>query len=92
MRWLYTIVLVSLVVLLVRFWFRRIGLQVEFNFDGDRDDMIYNLLYVVDVFIGANLADATHFFLDIFTHGLKHGNVRHYPHYEERHRNPSFGD
>lgn len=91
-RWLYTIALASLVVLLFRFLFRRIGLQVEFNFNGDRDDMIYNLLYVVDVFVGANLADATHFFLDIFTHGLKHGNVRHYHHYEERRGNPSFGD
>ncbi len=79
-RWLYTLALIGLVVLLFRFWFRRIGLQVEFSFAGDSGDIIYNLLYVLDVYIGANIADTIHFVLDMVTHGLKHGNARHYHH------------
>ncbi|MBI4789742.1 MAG: DUF2227 family putative metal-binding protein [Chloroflexi bacterium] len=65
-RWLYTLGLLALLVLLFRFWFRRIGLQVEFSFDGDREDIIFNLLYVLDVYIGAAIADALHFVLDMF--------------------------
>jgi uncharacterized metal-binding protein len=70
-RWLYVLGIVLLFVVLFRFWFRRIGLQIEFDFAGDTDDIIYNLLYVVDIYIGAVLADACHYVLDVATTELK---------------------
>lgn len=79
-RWLYTLGLIGLIVLLFRFWFSRIGLQVDLSFAGDTDDVIYNLLYVVDVYIGAVIADAVHYILDMVTHELKRGSPRHHHH------------
>lgn len=76
-RWVYTLALIGLIVLLFRFWFRRIGLQVDFSFTGDTDDIIYNLLYVLDVYIGAIIADTVHFILDMVTHGLIHSPRRY---------------
>ncbi len=77
-RWLYVLALGGLLVLLFRFWFRRIGLQVEFNVDWDTQDYIWNLLYVADVYLGAVIADTIHYVLDVVTHGLKHGAPHHY--------------
>ena len=88
-RWLYTLGLLSLLILLFRFWFRRIGLQVEFTFDGDRDDIIFNLLYLLDVYIGATIADTLHYVLDMVTHELGRAIPRRSRRYV-RERDPSF--
>jgi uncharacterized metal-binding protein len=80
-RWLYVAAILLLFTVLFRFWFRRIGLSVSFDFAGDTEDIIYNALYLADVFLGAVLADATHYILDITTTGIK----RALPHrYHER--------
>ena len=70
-RWLYVATILFLLLVLFRFWFRRIGLSVDFDFAGDTDDIIYNALYLVDVFLGAVLADTTHYVLDIISTKLK---------------------
>ncbi len=79
-RWLYVSVIIALLVILFRFWFRRIGLQVNFDFNGDTEDIIYNLLYGVDVYLGAVIADATHYVLDMITTGFKRGLTAHHHH------------
>ena len=80
-RWLYVAAILLLFTVLFRFWFRRIGLNVSFDFAGDTEDIIYNALYLADVFLGAVLADTTHYILDITTTGIK----RALPHrYHER--------
>jgi uncharacterized metal-binding protein len=80
-RWLYVAAILLLFTALFRFWFRRIGLSVSFDFAGDTEDIIYNALYLADVFLGAVLADTTHYILDITTTGIK----RALPHrYHER--------
>jgi uncharacterized metal-binding protein len=80
-RWLYVAAILLLFTVLFRFWFRRIGLSVSFDFAGDTDDIIYNALYLADVFLGAVLADTMHYILDMITTRLK----RLLPHdYHER--------
>ncbi|MBI5652537.1 MAG: DUF2227 family putative metal-binding protein [Chloroflexi bacterium] len=70
-RFLYTALIIALFVIIFKFWFRRIGLQIEFDFAGDRDDIIYNLLFLVDLYVGAVIADATHYVLDVVTTEIK---------------------
>lgn len=70
-RWLYVLAILALLTILFRFWFRRIGLSVDFDFAGDTDDIIYNALYLADVFLGAVLADTTHYVLDIISTRIK---------------------
>ncbi|MBI5301241.1 MAG: DUF2227 family putative metal-binding protein [Chloroflexi bacterium] len=70
-RFLYTALILSVFIILFRYIFRRIGLQIDFDFEGDRADMIYNLLFLVDVYVGAVIADATHYVLDIVTTEIK---------------------
>ena len=86
-RWLYVLGILFLLVMLFRFWFRRIGLQVQFDFAGDTDDIIYNALYLVDIFIGAVIADTTHYILDISTTRFKrllpHRRREFYERYED---------
>jgi uncharacterized metal-binding protein len=89
-RWLYLSFWIGLLVILFRFWFRRIGLQVEFDFQGDTDDMIYNLLFLVDVFVGAIIADTMHYVLDIITSKLKIGRPRRERWSTIRNRESSF--
>jgi uncharacterized metal-binding protein len=70
-RWLYVGAILLLLTILFRFWFRRIGLSVDFDFAGDADDIIYNLGYVLDAYLGAVLADTTHYMLDMISTRLK---------------------
>jgi uncharacterized metal-binding protein len=70
-RFLYTALIIAIFIIIFKFWFRRIGLQIEFDFAGDRDDIIYNLLFLVDLYIGAVIADATHYVLDVVTTEIK---------------------
>jgi uncharacterized metal-binding protein len=79
-RWIYTLLVFSVFVTLISLLFRQAGIKVSLNYTGGYDSTLDNLLYVLDVFIGANIADAVHFGLDIFTHGLKHGGGHlHFP-------------
>lgn len=78
-RWAYTLFVLSILIALIGLLLRQVGFKVSFNFTGNADDATYYLLYLLDVFIGANIADAMHFGLDIFTHGLKHGEGRFRP-------------
>lgn len=78
-RWLYMLAVFSILIALLLILLRQVGLRISLSFTGDREDAIYYLLYVVDMFIGANIADAIHFGLDIFTHGLKHGEGHFHP-------------
>ena len=70
-RFLYTALILSIFIILFRYIFRRIGLQIDFDFEGDRADMIFNLLFLVDLYVGAVIADATHYILDIVTTEIK---------------------
>ncbi|MBI3537633.1 MAG: DUF2227 family putative metal-binding protein [Chloroflexi bacterium] len=72
-RWIYLIAVITVLILPILFLLRQIGLQVNFSFNGSREDVVYYFLYVVDIFVGANIADGLHFGLDMITHGLKHG-------------------
>lgn len=98
-RWLYVLALLTLLLILFRFWFRRIGLSIEFDFAGDTEDIIYNALYLADVFLGAVLADTLHYVLDLFSTKLKRVIPRRYrdryeryarAHEEREHRLPRW--
>ncbi len=75
-RWLYTLTILSIVIVPLAILVRRIGFQVTFQ--GETDDIIWYLGYLLDVFVGANLADAMHFVLDMLTTGLKEGFGAHH--------------
>ena len=79
-RWLYTLVILSIAVVPLAILVRRIGFRVTFQ--GEADDIIWYLGYLLDAFVGANLADAMHFVLDMLTTGLKEGFGAH--HHRER--------
>lgn len=98
-RWLYVLVLFTLLLLLFHFWFRRIGLSVDVDFAGDTEDLLYNALYLADVFLGAVLADTLHYGLDIISTKLKRLIPRRYrdryeryarAHEEREHRLPRW--
>jgi uncharacterized metal-binding protein len=77
-RFAYTGLIIAIFIILFRYIFRRIGLQIEFDFEGDRDDIIYNLLFLVDLYVGAIISDTTHYVLDIVTTEIKlSGRLRH---------------
>ncbi len=94
-RWLYVLLILMLILILFRFWFRRIGLSIDFDFAGDTEDILYNALYLADVFLGAVLADTLHYLLDVLTTKLKRLVPRRFreryeryarAHYEREHR------
>ncbi len=70
-RWLYLLIMLALLILPILLIFRQVGLQVNFNFTGDRDDVIWYSLYLADIFVGACIADAVHYILDVVTHEIK---------------------
>ena len=81
-RWLYTLIVLSIAIVPLAILVRRIGFQVTFK--GETDDIIWYLGYLLDIFLGANLADAMHFVLDMLTTGLKeelgiHHHREHFP-------------
>ena len=75
-RWLYLLGVCSIVLALIALLLRQIDIKISLAFTGDTDDVFWNLGYLLDIFIGANIADALHFSLDMVTHGLKHGHGR----------------
>lgn len=78
-RWAYTLGILSVLLAVIDLMLRAVGLKISVAYAGGAGDAAYYLLYVLDVFIGANIADAIHFGLDIFTHGLKHGERDFHP-------------
>ena len=77
-RWLYLLVLLFLIFLAGRFLLDWMGLRFALSFADPRRDLSHYLQYVAYMFIGGNIADAVHFFLDVSTHGLEHGKVHHH--------------
>ena len=92
-RWLYMMIIVAIAIVPWAILLRRVGFKMTFQ--GDAGDITWYLGYLLDAFLGANLADAMHFALDMTTTGLKeglgHGMGRHhhresYPMNSERRR------
>jgi uncharacterized metal-binding protein len=79
-RWLYMMVILSIAIVPVSILLRRVGFKMTFQ--GDAEDIAWYLGYLLDAFIGANLADAMHFVLDMTTTGFKRGLGHH--HHRER--------
>jgi len=78
-RWLYMIVIVSIAIVPIAILLRRIGFKMTFQ--GDAEDIFWYLGYLLDAFVGATVADAMHYVLDITTTAIK----RMVPHrYRER--------
>ncbi len=75
-RWLYTMAILSIAVVPFALLVRNLGFHLTFA--GETGDVVYYLLYLLDVFIGANIADATHFVLDMATTGFKEGLGHHH--------------
>lgn len=78
-RWSYVLILALLALIGIEFLLALLRLPVRFSL-GSADETIRGLGYLWLVFVGANIADGVHFFLDVSTHGLKHGPARHYHH------------
>jgi len=78
-RWLYTLAIFSALFAIIGVVLRQVGFKISLNFTGEAEDATFYLLYLLDMFIGANIADAMHFGLDIFTHGMKHGEGHFHP-------------
>ncbi len=70
-RWIYTLAILSFALVPLALLLRNLGFRLTFA--GEVENVVYYLLYLLDVFIGANLADAMHFSLDIVTTGFKEG-------------------
>jgi uncharacterized metal-binding protein len=79
-RWLYTLVIIAIAIVPWAILLRRIGFKMTFQ--GDFEDIAWYLGYLLDVFVGANLADAMHFVLDMVTTSFKEGLGHH--HHRER--------
>lgn len=77
-RWVYTMAILAIGVVPFALLMRNLGFRLTFA--GEIDDVIYYLLYLLDVYIGANLADAMHFVLDMVTTGFKEGLGLHHHH------------
>ena len=72
-RWLYVMAIFSIALTVAALVLRQIGIKISLAYTGDTADAFWYLGYLLDVFIGGNIADALHFSLDMVTHGLKHG-------------------
>jgi uncharacterized metal-binding protein len=77
-RWSYLLVLLMLALLVLRIALERIGLRVDIAMIDPNTTFLHYARYVAVMFVGGNLADAVHFFLDVSTHGLEHGVPRHH--------------
>jgi uncharacterized metal-binding protein len=93
-RWLYTLVIIAIAIVPWAILLRRIGFKMTFQ--GDFEDITWYLGYVLDAFVGANLADAMHFVLDMVTTGFKesfghHHHRERYPMASEHHLGPESG-
>jgi uncharacterized metal-binding protein len=68
-RWAYNLVLIGLAIIPIAILLRRVGFTMTFK--GDTDDIYWYLGYLLDAFIGATVADAMHYVLDITTTHIK---------------------
>lgn len=68
-RWLYMLAIVFLAIVPIALLLRRMGFQMTFQ--GEAEDIVWYLGYVLDAFIGATCADAMHYVLDITTTRIK---------------------
>jgi uncharacterized metal-binding protein len=75
-RWAYLLILLMLGLLVLRVALEQIGLRVDIAPIDPKGTFLHYARYVAEMFIGGNLADAVHFFLDVSTHGLEHGVPR----------------
>lgn len=75
-RWLYLIAVLSIAIVPIALILRRVGFRMTFQ--GDAEDIVWYLGYLLDAFVGANLADAMHFVLDMSTTGLKRNFAGHH--------------
>lgn len=87
-RWIYMAIVLSIVIVPLAIILRRMNFSVTFK--GDADDILWYIGYVADLLIGASLADAMHFLLDITTTRLKRAIPRRFrPRYERYIQNHS---
>jgi uncharacterized metal-binding protein len=96
-RWLYVLTILAILGLLLYLLLRRLEVGVHFDFIGNTQDLLYNALYLADVFLGAILADTTHYVLDIISTKIKRLIPRRFRerydryarnHYDHDHRPP----
>lgn len=96
-RWLYVLAILAILGLLLYLLLRRLEVGISFDFAGDSQDLLYNSLYLADMFLGAILADTTHYVLDIISTKLKRLIPRRFRerydryaqnHYDRDHRLP----
>lgn len=94
-RWLYWLVLISIAIVPIAILLRRVGFTMTFQ--GDTDDIYWYLGYLLDAFVGATVADAMHYVLDITTTSIKraipHRHRERYEryvqnHYDQHHHEP----
>jgi len=77
-RWLYMMAILAIAIVPLAILLRRVGFKMTFQ--GDAEDIIWYLGYLLDAFIGGTLADAMHFVLDLATTGFKEGLGHHHHH------------
>ncbi len=77
-RWLYVLTILAFLLIPFQWWLHHIGLRIAFDFTGDTEDLLYNALYLADVFLGAVLADTLHYVLDLASTKLKRLVPRRY--------------
>lgn len=70
-RWFYLLTILAVLGVLLYLLLRRLEVGVSFDFLGDTQDLLYNALYLADVFLGAVIADTTHYVLDLISTKLK---------------------
>ena len=75
-RWLYLAAVLSIAIVPIAILLRRVGFHMTFQ--GETEDIIWYLGYLLDAFVGACLADAMHFVLDVSTTGLKRNFASHH--------------
>jgi uncharacterized metal-binding protein len=68
-RWAYFIAILAIAIVPLAIFLRRVGFGITFQ--GDVEDILWYLGYLLDVFIGGCIADGVHLALDAVTTPLK---------------------
>lgn len=68
-RWLYMAAVLSIIVIPIYIILKRSN--IVFAFQGDTQDIFWYVGYVIDLLVGATIADTVHFVLDITSTALK---------------------
>ncbi len=82
-RWSYLLILFLVALLALRFALEWAGVRVSLSFVDPNRTILHYARFMAEMFIGGNIADAVHFVLDFYTHGLEHGRPRHYGHSQQ---------